>query len=64
MTILNSDFEYVDIDASGLDNDGLTDQTNTTLIWKGDASYVVPNWESADTVNNHPKNSAKWSWLW
>ncbi|NND11189.1 MAG: hypothetical protein HKN96_08260, partial [Flavobacteriaceae bacterium] len=49
--VLNSDFEYVDIVSSGLDG-GPTDVVASTGVWKGDASHV-PNWESADTVNNH-----------
>ena len=49
--ILNSDFENVDIVASGLDG-GPSDQVGSSGVWKGDANYV-PNWKSADITNNH-----------
>ncbi|MCA0151581.1 beta strand repeat-containing protein, partial [Winogradskyella vincentii] len=48
--LLNGDFE--DNDILLLDNDGSTDVVPTLGIWKGDASNI-PNWESADAVNNH-----------
>jgi hypothetical protein len=47
--LLNSNFEAIEI--LTLD-DGPTDVVATDGIWKGDASHI-PNWLSADPVNNY-----------
>lgn len=49
--LLNSDFEDVDIVTSGLDGGPTDTAAAYSGIWKGDASNI-PNWESADPVNN------------
>ncbi len=50
--IIDSDFEYLNIVSSGLD-DGPTDAaTTSTGIWKGDSDNY-PYWESADPGTNH-----------
>ncbi|MGB5377136.1 MAG: hypothetical protein WBN26_04050, partial [Muriicola sp.] len=50
--IIDSDFEYLNIVSSGLDDGPLDAASTSTGIWKGDSDNY-PYWESADPGTNH-----------